>query len=83
MSKISQREARRLRKRVSELERAEESRRNVWVNEYPGGAHIGTINCASLTADVMVKVARQCGHAVVAVNGTNEIRLYALPLGRP
>lgn len=69
-----------MRKRVAELERISKDRYSAWQADYPGGVHIGTIGCAAIDADVRVKVARQCGHAVVAINGNNEIRLYAVPV---
>ncbi len=78
--RISQREARRLKKRVQELEVRDRARLNTWANDYPGGAHIGTISCISIDADVRVKVARQCGHAVVAINRESSIMLYAVPV---
>lgn len=78
--KISQREARRLRARVIELERMEAERRNSWHVSYPGGVNIVSIN---VTSDVMaaIKTARKLAHAVVATHeGDATIRFYALPL---
>ena len=43
MAHISQREARRLLKRVTELERKESTRANAWVSDWPGGVHIATV----------------------------------------
>ena len=39
---ITQAEARRLQRRVAELETAEERRRSAWVTDYPDGVNIGT-----------------------------------------
>lgn len=76
---ISQREARALKKRVAELEDAEDRRRNAWIYDYPGGVHIGSM-AADLDDRTKVIVARKLGHAVVCVAADGVIRLYALPL---
>lgn len=78
--KISQREARRLRKRVEELETLEERRRQAWKSEYPGGVFLEGIVVQPWTYAAM-KTARKLGHAVViTTNGENTIQFYALPL---
>lgn len=46
--KISQREAQRLRKRVAELEQAEQTRLAAYRQDYPGGAHLVTIDLTNL-----------------------------------
>lgn len=78
--RISQREARRLRKRLGELERAELQRRNAWANGWPGGVHLG----ATLPSDELrgaIKTARKLRHAVVAtVTDNGMVQFYALPL---
>ena len=78
---ISQREARRLRKRVEELESLENKRRRSWVTEYPGGVYLASSSPAP-HIHAMVKTARKLGHAVVvtAHNDNGEIQFYALPL---
>ena len=78
MTKISQREARQLRKRVRELEQRERDRRAACRTDWPGGTHIRTI-AAELTARD-IEICRRLGHAVVAVNRGNEVSFYALPL---
>jgi hypothetical protein len=65
--KISQREARRLRRRVEQLERNEESRNNRWSGDYVGGVHLWNATVPE-TVFAAIKVARALGHAVVAVN---------------
>lgn len=78
---ISQREARELRRRVVELESAEDRRRNAWADSYPGGANIMTI---SVTSDVRAAIhtARLLKHAVVVtLSSDGGMRLHALPLG--
>lgn len=80
--KISQREARRVRKRVRELEEMENKRRMTWKSDYPGGVFLVGINVQS-NVHAMAKTARKLGHAVVVTtNGENELQLYALPLAR-
>lgn len=77
--KISQREARRLRKRVEELERVLADQRISWARDFPGGTNIGSVDSVSATAG-KVGVARKLAHAVVAVNDGDKLMLYALPL---
>lgn len=81
---ISQREARALRRRVEELERQEEQRRNAWAREYPGGVLIATSTFGSATEfpPAVIKNSRKLGHAVVVYADGNLVRYYALPLSR-
>lgn len=78
MSNISQREARRLKRRVEQLESLLRRQRNCWSLQYPGGAHIGSITNLPNVAD-WVRVSRLLGHAVVAINNGTDINLFALP----
>lgn len=80
--KISQREARRLRKRVNELEVLENSRRWTWVSEWPCGTFIASINVMGIDnhAPEIIATARKLKHAVVASVENREVRFYALPL---
>ena len=76
--KISQREARRLRKRVEELEQLEDSRLKAWKSEYPGGVFLTGISVQP-AVHAMAKTARKLGHAVVVTtNGDTELHFYAL-----
>lgn len=78
--KISQREARRLQKRVDELEDAEDKRRMAWRSDYPGGVFLEGIVAQPWTY-ASLKTARKLGHAVVVTtNGENTLQFYALPL---
>lgn len=82
MSKsIPQREARRLRKRVQELERERETQRRHWAAEYVGGITVSAVSLgathATLTA---IKVSRALGHAVVATVREGDVLFHALPL---
>lgn len=81
MSVISQREARRLKKRVEELEYLLENERRIWGAEYPGGVHIATAAYGKdSTVNMAVMTARKLKHAVVAIADDTSIRLHALPL---
>lgn len=77
--KISQREARRLKKRVDELERNQEHMRNRWRSDWvPGWINIDSFVLSDIQF-ARVSTARALKHAVVMVpadNG-NEVRLYA------
>jgi hypothetical protein len=78
---ISQLEARRLKRRVEQLERMIEGERRRYARSYPGGVHIGQVfwSNAEHVASA-VHTAQQLGHAVVAVaDGTLKFNLYALP----
>ena len=81
MSKvISQREARRLRKRVEQLEAEESARRARWAAEYPGGVLLDTIH-VNVAEWWIVQTARNLGHAVVVMPDKEEyVRLYGLRL---
>jgi hypothetical protein len=81
MSHISRREARRLKKRVEELEKILDEQKRSWAREWPGGVHLGTIDCTHKDYDTKVLVARKLGHAVVLTHhNTDKLEMYALPL---
>jgi hypothetical protein len=76
--KISQREARRLQKRVYELECVLNRQKNRWASDW--GAGWVNIESLILTPESFAKVAtaRLLGHAVVIIPSTdNAVRLYA------
>lgn len=78
--KISQREARRLRKRVAELEKRNEQNASAWAREYIGGVHVATVGVSDVN-HAICRAARKLGHALVAVPGDNgkwELSLYAV-----
>ena len=76
--KISQREARRLRKRVAELERREEARNGQWSSEYPGGVNFWNLKADPGTWNA-VKVAQLLKHAVVVKTSDDvTLRFYAI-----
>jgi hypothetical protein len=77
--KISQREARRLRKRVEQLEAEQIRLRSRWASDWgPGWVNIESL---TLTPESFAKVrtARLLDHAVVILPSarTNEVLLYA------
>lgn len=81
--KISQREARRLRKRVQVLQEAENARRRTWAQDYPGGVEIARTEWQTHEAiPTAVRTARKLGHAVVVMgaDSTGLLRFIALPL---
>lgn len=80
MAPISQREARRLMKRVAALERQIHNQRDRWSGDYIG-TEIASVNLESLPAQLSaMKTARKLKHAVVAVtNDSNTVRFVALP----
>ncbi len=79
--KISQREARRLKKRVEKLEEMERDRRKAWVSDWPGGQEL--CNCKFDPSGIVpnsIRVARRLGHAVIALqDGDGTVRFFALP----
>lgn len=80
-TRISQREARRLRKRVNELEADDMQRLNAYAREWPGGVEIASMTIESGYQPEQIHVARKLGHAVVALtDGKAVIRFVALRL---
>ncbi len=82
--KISQREARRLQKRIIELEAVIDQQRGSWNNEWPGGVHVDTVKVNDIEYGI-ANTARKLGHAVVVVpreaqNKTHEFLVYACVL---
>lgn len=79
--KISQTEARRLKRRVEQLERMERDRRRRYLAAYPGGTNIATqtFDNNRIFMPAVVSTARACGHAVVVIADENVLRYYALP----
>lgn len=83
--KISQREARRLRKRVGELESLLRSQRMAWSREWPGGIHIWTSEANTDAKMATLRTARRLGRPIVAVadQGSPTIRYYAVNPDKP
>lgn len=80
MAKISQLEARRLKKRVAELELTLNIMNNRWAAEWPSGCHIDTIDVSSEEWSI-VSTARKLKHACVVVPGDKpQLKIYGCPL---
>lgn len=82
--KISQREALRLRKRVTELERAEADRVKAYLIDYPGGVHLDTIDL-SATPQLRGRLqgATKLGAALVAKCDGERLNVFGvLPKGQ-
>jgi len=74
--KISQREARRLRKRVIELEQQFWRMRNRWATDFgPGWVNIETLTLSDASY-AKLSTARKLDHAVVVVMGDNNRALF-------
>lgn len=80
--KISQAEARRLRKRVAELSEQLAAQKRSWLHEWPGGIHLGTITMGERDFLVgRIEAARKLGHAAVLVStDTKNLHVYACKL---
>lgn len=76
---ISQTEARRLRKRVAQLEELVTYERRRYSGEWHGGTHVASIHAPDEALRAVVQTARALGHAVVVTTNGGEIRFYALP----
>lgn len=77
--RISQRQARRLRKQVEQLTAILRGQRNLWARDYPSGTQIDTVTVRSEEWHI-VMTARTLGHACVVVPGDDStLRVYALP----
>lgn len=78
---ISQREAHVLAKRVAELESEQNTQRERWAREYPGGVLLGKIIRERDWFSGRMEAVGLLGHAVVArVADDGDIKFYALPL---
>lgn len=80
---ISQREARRLRKRVETLEHEQSLRVRSWASEWPGrGVEICRTTgwTASDPIPTACRTARKLGHAVVIVMDAGDLRFIACEL---
>lgn len=83
MSRISQAEARRLKRRVNQIEEAERLRRVRWRADYPGGTHLGSVDLSGNPRLAgRIEGARMLKHAIVAtIEGDGvTLNVYALPL---
>ena len=76
--KISQREARRLKKRVQELETVHTQQRRRWGSENPGGVELGHVVLSRDWFMGRIEAARMLGHAIVITEAENKIHFYAV-----
>lgn len=77
--KISQAEARRLKRRVRELEDVQRRQRSYWSFEYPGGVNILTLTVANEAVTATIKTAQLLNHTVVVKHRQGELLFYAIP----
>jgi hypothetical protein len=76
---ISQTEARRLQKRVAQLEALVAGERRRYGGEYHGGTHVATLNSVGDYLLGTIKTARALGHAVMVTADGTQVFFYALP----
>ena len=83
--KISQREARRLKRKLRNLEESLEIQKRKWLNEYPTYECIDRIRNAPETTRACVRTARTLKHAVVVTVQGDDLVFFAdkiLEVGR-
>lgn len=79
--KISQREARRLRKQVAAFEELEMRRLRSWASEWPTGVEItNAVYDQTGAIPTAIRTARKLGHAVVVVENAGALRFVACSL---
>jgi hypothetical protein len=78
--KISQREARRLRRRVEELERNNIRRLSLWHSEYPGGVNVANLDTGDWGKELRAKLltTRMLGFAIVAKMDGPRVMFYGV-----
>lgn len=74
---ISQREARRLRKRVEELEERDRKRLAQWSAAYPGGTHMQTLALTEVSAATL-NATKRLGFVMVAKIDGSAFHIYAV-----
>lgn len=81
-TKISQVEARRLRREVEQLKRERDEQRRRWCRSYPGGTNIAQLTYASGKEFIpaVVENSIRLQHAVVVTVDGGTLSFYALPL---
>ena len=78
MTKISQREARRLRKQVAAMEQRERTRIAQWNCDYPGGNNIMTVDMADNVGHAILSTAMSLGFTIVVKLDGSTVRYYAV-----
>lgn len=79
VKKIGQREARRLRKRVDDLEEQRKNERAAWARSYPGGKNLGEMTLAADWFRGRLEAAQILEHPIVVVMEGAKCKFYALP----
>ncbi len=77
MKKITQAEARRLRKRVTELENVASSNARHWASDWVGGSNIAW-SSPSETVLTAIRTARLLGYYVIVLPEGEKVRYYAV-----
>lgn len=80
MKPISQVEARRLRKRVNQLEGVLAAQRLVYSKTWPSGIYIAQDASPSIEVHQAIKTARILNHAVFVIPYDNQLFFYADPI---
>ncbi len=76
--KISQREARKMRKRLAELDQMERVRRNRWASDYPGGVHLTSLTVSDQAMAGRLAASNLFGAALVAKFDSGTLRIFAI-----
>ena len=76
---ISQREAKRLRKRVAQLESILDAQKRRWNNEWPGSTVIHRLPTDAVSLAI-VATARALSHAVVVTTEDNKLKFWGIGL---
>lgn len=75
--KISQREARRIKKRLADMEEAERRRYSKWCSDFPGGTHMQSLTLSEIPAATLNATSR-LGFVMVGKIDGNILNVYAV-----
>lgn len=76
--RISQREARRIQKALTAVNKVLENQRNQWCSDFPGGVHIATEPNVTAPTAAAIKTARALKMVIVVVPDSGGWRVYAV-----
>lgn len=79
--KISQNEARRMRKRLKDLETRDRQLANGWLKEWPDGVHLLTMDKTDVVGEedvAVIRTARRLGHPVVVAEQAGSLHFYGV-----
>ena len=82
MTKISQREARRLKKKVTELENILDMQQGRWSSDWPSSTQIGRLKNIDPVTKTMVGTARVLHHAVVVTIDGDDLVFWGCQAGK-